>query len=139
MWPSALMAVAAGTILLLGMLHLFLTFAGTGLHPRDARLQRRMQQVAPRLTPETSMWRAWIGFNASHGLGALLFGLVFGYLALARPALLFADPFLLALAVALPGSLLWLAWRYWFGVPFAGLALAFACCLASVTLAALGA
>jgi hypothetical protein len=138
MWPSALMAVAAGTILVLGMVHLLYTFAGDRLHPRDARLQRRMQQVALRLTPDTSVWRAWVGFNASHSLGAILFGLLYGYLALARPALLFGDAFLLSLAAVLLATLTWLAWRYWFRVPFAGIALAFACCVASILLVALG-
>jgi hypothetical protein len=27
------------------------------------------------------MWKAWVGFNASHSYGAILFGLVYGYLA----------------------------------------------------------
>ena len=137
-WPSALMAVAAGVILLLGMLHLLYTFAGDRLHPRDARLQRRMQQVALRLAPETSMWRAWVGFNASHSLGAILFGLVYGYLALLRPQLLFADAFLPGLATALLATLLWLAWRYWFRLPFAGIALALACCVGSIIAAGWG-
>src|SRR5438046_6957052 len=30
------------------------------------------------------MWRAWVGFNASHSMGAMLFGLVFAFLALAH-------------------------------------------------------
>lgn len=138
MWPSALMATAAGIIFVLGMLHIVFTFAGARLHPRDVRLQRRMQQVAPVISSDTSMWRAWIGFNASHSLCALLFGLVYGYLALVRPALLFADPFLLALAAALLATLLWLAWRYWFRVPFLGIAIAFACCVASILVAGAG-
>ena len=27
------------------------------------------------ITPQTTLWRAWIGFNASHSLAAILFGL----------------------------------------------------------------
>jgi hypothetical protein len=138
MWSSALMASAAAIIFVLGMLHFVFTFAGARLHPRDVRLQRRMQQVAPVISGDTSMWRAWIGFNASHSLCALLFGLLYGYLALVRPALLFADPFLLALAAGLLATLLWLAWRYWFRVPFLGIALAFGCCVASILVAGAG-
>jgi hypothetical protein len=36
-----------------------------------------------------------VGFNASHSMGLILFGLVFGYLALAHRQLLFQSPFLL--------------------------------------------
>jgi hypothetical protein len=53
-----------------------------------------MSATAPVISRETTMWKAWIGFNASHSLGAILFGLVYGYLALAHPAFLFPIPFL---------------------------------------------
>jgi hypothetical protein len=46
------------------------------------------------------MWRCWVGFNASHSLGLILFGLVFGYLALAHGQLLFRSPFLLDVRLA---------------------------------------
>jgi len=36
-----------------------------------------------------------VGFNASHSMGFILFGLVFGFLALAHGQLLFQSPFLL--------------------------------------------
>lgn len=47
------------------------------------------------------MWKAWVGFNASHALGAILFGLVYGYLALLHLAFLFQSWFLLAVGFAL--------------------------------------
>ena len=28
------------------------------------------------------MWRAWVGFNATHGFGLILFGALYGYLAI---------------------------------------------------------
>jgi len=42
------------------------------------------------------MWKAWIGFNASHSLGAVLFGQVYGYLVLAHAPMLLSSPFRLA-------------------------------------------
>ena len=54
---------------------------GPKLTPRDPELQSSMSQIAPVITKETTMWRAWVGFNASHSVGAILFGLVFGFLA----------------------------------------------------------
>jgi hypothetical protein len=42
-----------------------------------------------------------VGFNASHGMGLILFGLVFGFLALAHSQLLFQSPFLLVIGLAI--------------------------------------
>jgi hypothetical protein len=36
-----------------------------------------MSQIAPVITKEATMWRCWVGFNASHSMGLILFGLVF--------------------------------------------------------------
>ena len=138
MFASLAMFAAATIIGVLGTIHLVYTFHGIKLHPRDPRVQRRMQQTAMVITPDTSMWRAWIGFNTSHSLCAILFALVYGYLALVQPALLFGAPFLLAVALALLATLLWVAWRYWFRIPFIGIALAFACCAAAIAAVASG-
>ena len=75
------------------------------------------------LTRETTVWNAWIGFNASHSLGAMLFGAIYGHLALMHPALLWHSPFLLAVGGALLLAYSWLGRRYWFSVPFRGIVL----------------
>ena len=46
-------------------------------------------------------------------LGAMLFGLVFGFLALAHGQLLFLSPFLLVVGLAMLGGLVVLAKAYW--------------------------
>ena len=35
-----------------------------------------MKNTSPVLTGETTMWNAWIGFNASHSAGAIFIGLI---------------------------------------------------------------
>lgn len=117
LFSSWLIAASAAIILLLGLLHLVFTFHGNKLSPRDDRLLERMQAVSPRISRETSMWQAWIGFNASHSYGALLFGSVYGYLALLHGGMLGQSLFLLLLGQLLLLGYLWLAWRYWFSVP----------------------
>jgi len=119
-----LMAGSAAIPLLLGLLHLLYTFHGPMLRPRDPALQEQMAAVSPVITRQTTMWKAWIGFNASHSYGAILFGGVYGYLALAHAAFLFASPFLLLLGLALLAGYVFLGWRYWFSVPFRGIVLA---------------
>jgi hypothetical protein len=118
---SVLLAVSALIIFTLGVIHLVLTFRGTKLHPRDAALETRMKEVLPVITRETTMWKAWIGFNASHSYGAILFGLVYGYLAVFHAAFLFRDRFLLTVGLLLLGGYVFLGKRYWFSVPFRGI------------------
>ena len=121
---SLLVAASALVILALGSIHLLYTFRGSRLHPRDATLIAAMRQVSPNLTRETTMWKTWIGFNASHSYGAMLFGLVYGYLALADPRALFGSRFLLAVGLALLAGYCVLGWKYWFSIPLRGIAIA---------------
>ena len=124
MLASLLICASAAVILALGLVHLLYTFFGTKLLPRDAALLSAMQAASPNLTRKTTMWRAWVGFNASHSLGAILFGLLYIHFAVWQPALLFNSPFLCGLGLACLLAYLWLGWRYWFSVPFRGIALA---------------
>lgn len=119
-----LIQASALIIGMLGAAHLLFTFVGPRLRPRDRSLPARMDASHLVLTEETTVWRAWIGFNASHSLGALLFAGVYALLADRHPAVLFGDPLLLGFGAGLLSALLWLAWRYWFRVPMAGIALA---------------
>jgi hypothetical protein len=98
---SLLLAASALIIFTLGVMHLVLTFRDTKLHPREADLEAKMKEVSPVITRETTMWKAWIGFNASHSYGAILFGLVYGYLAVFHTAFLLRDPFLLIVGLLL--------------------------------------
>jgi hypothetical protein len=69
------------------------------------------------------MWKAWVGFNASHSFGAMLFGVVYGSLALAHLAFLFESVFLLVIGLVLLSEYALLGRRYWFSVPFRGMLL----------------
>jgi len=124
MLPTSLLAASAAIILLLGFAHLLFTFYGPKLVPRDPELQARMREVSPFISRETSMWRAWVGFNASHSFGAILFGAIYGYLSLVHSAFLFQSTFLLSLGLLLLIGYVILAKRYWFSVPFRAILLA---------------
>src|SRR6188768_316110 len=102
--PIILMTLSALVLSTLGVLHLIYTFHGPKLTPRDPDLQARMAEVHPVITRQTTMWRAWVGFNASHSMGAILFGLIYGVL----------------------GKV------YWFRIPFRGIVISLACYLASI-------
>jgi hypothetical protein len=119
----------------LGALHLWYTFRGNKLHPRDPELRARLEQVPLVLTRQTTMWKAWIGFNASHSYGALLFGSIYGYLALVHRAFLFQSWFLLSLGLLALLAYAFLGKRYWFSVPFRGILLATAFYVTALVLA----
>jgi hypothetical protein len=97
-----------------------------------------MREVSPVISRETTMWKAWIGFNASHALGALLFGLIYGYLALVHTAFLFQSAFLLAVGFCALGFYVFLGKAYWFSVPFRGILAAFVAYVVSVVAGFLG-
>jgi hypothetical protein len=127
MLARSLVALSAAIILALGIIHLVYTFWDPKLTPRDPAVQISMSATAPVISRETTMWKAWIGFNASHALGAILLGLVYGYLALVHPGLLFQSRFLLVVGFLSLGSYALLAKVYWFSVPFRALLVAVAC------------
>lgn len=132
MIAKVLMVFSASIILTLGVLHLVYTFWGPKLTPRDPALQVSMSQISPVITKETTMWRAWVGFNASHSMGAILFGLIYGFLAIAHSQLLFQSPFLLIVGLAMLGGFFALGKVYWFSVPFTGIGISLACYVASI-------
>ncbi|MFM0245876.1 hypothetical protein PQR17_03355 [Paraburkholderia sediminicola] len=118
----------------LGVAHLVYTFWGPKLTPRDPALQISMSQISPVISKQTTMWRAWVGFNVSHSMGAILFGLVFGFLALAHGQLLFRSPFLLVVGLAMLGGYAVLGKVYWFSAPFTGICISLACYVAGIAL-----
>ena len=128
------MVLSAGIIFTLGAIHLICTFYGPQLTPRDPALQISMSQVSPVISKETTMWRCWVGFNATHSLALLLFGLVFGFLALAHGKVLFHSPFLLAVGLAMLAGLVVLCKLFFFRVPLIGVSIALVCYVASVAI-----
>jgi hypothetical protein len=127
-----LMVMSAGVSFTLGVFHLIYTFWGPNLTPRDPALQIAMSQISPVITKETTIWRCWVGVNASHSMGLILFGLVFGFLALAHGELLFRSPFLLVVGLAVLGGLVVLCKFYFFSAPLTGISISLACYVASI-------
>ena len=129
-----LMALSASIVLTLGVLHLDSTFRGPSLTPRDPALQFSMSKSSPMVTNETTMWRCWMGFNASHSIGLVLFGLIYGYLALAHDQLLFRSSFLLVVGLMLLACLIVVCRLYFFRAPLIGVSTSFVFYVVSVVL-----
>ncbi len=129
-----LMVLSASILLTLGTMHLAYTFWGTRLAPRDAALQVSMSRISPILTKETTVWRCWVGFNASHSMGLILFGLIYGYLALAHDQLLFRSPFLLLVGLVMLACLIVVCRLYFFRAPLIGVSISFVFYVVSIAL-----
>ncbi|HEX5927565.1 MAG TPA: hypothetical protein VFY45_27355 [Baekduia sp.] len=76
---------------------------------------RRMWPGANDVTP--SMWRLWLGFNISHGLGAFLFGLLCLLIASHDFALVESIGAIRPLTIAVSAAYFVVSLRFWFYVP----------------------
>ena len=131
MLSKILWLAGSAIFFILGAIHLYYTFFTTKFDPRNRSVTGVMENTSPRLTHETTMWKAWTGFNASHGAGAMFIGLVNILLAL-KYFYVIEDSFLFSfLTIITSVFYLWLAKRYWFSIPFYSLLVATICFVAS--------
>ena len=137
MIASGCIVASAAILFALGSVHLLYTFVGAKLAPRDPALKTRMAQSAPGITARASMWSFWVGFNISHSMAALLFGAIYGYLAMAHAALLFSSAYLLAVGALTLTGLFVTGWVYWFRAPLIGIGIALLCYVSGVAVALL--
>ncbi len=135
MLARVLISLSSFIMLLLGSIHLLYTFWGNKLAPRDPAVQEAMSATPMVLTPETTVWRAWVGFNASHSICAMFFAMIFGFLAVSHPVLLLRSVYLQLLGAALLVGFVVLAKLYWFSVPLMGVTLALVCFLSGIAAA----
>lgn len=131
MLSKVLWLTGSAIFFILGAIHLYYTFFTTKFDPRNRNVISEMDNTSMRLTDETTMWKAWKGFNASHSAGALFIGLLNILLAV-KYFFVIEDSFLFSfLTIATSVFYLWLAKKYWFSIPFFGLLIATACFVAS--------
>lgn len=88
-----------------------------GLSPADAGLARAMSETPLRLTRRTNMWLAWVGFNLSHSLGAVVFGVVVLLIGRSTASFTAEGGLFGPLAIVVSAGYLILAIRYWFRTP----------------------
>ncbi|HEY3056290.1 MAG TPA: hypothetical protein VGK31_10210 [Thermoanaerobaculia bacterium] len=119
---SRYLVLFAGAIFCaLGLLHAVYTFLKR-LAPVDPNVIEQMRSTTVRLSRgRTDMWNAWIGFNLSHSLGAVLFGVL---------CITAALPVWILVLIATIYEVL--ALKFWFRVPaiaigIAGASLLIAC------------
>jgi hypothetical protein len=134
MLSKILWLAGSAIFFILGTVHLCYTFFTTKFDPRNKNLIEEMKNTSPRLTNETTMWKTWTGFNASHSAGAIFIGLINSILALENFSVI-ENSFLLSLCTILTTVFyLWLAKKYWFSIPYTGILIAVCCFIISPVL-----
>ena len=122
--------------LVLGALHTLYTIADT-FHPKKLvpykpEVAAAMKATTLALTKETDMWRAWVGFNISHGVGLLFFSCIYLYLAIIHMTMLSGSIVLLTGAPLVALIYLILSKKYWFSIPFIGSSLGLLCFIGGI-------
>lgn len=118
--------------LILGGMHLFYTFFSNKFSARNPQADVAMQNTSPRLTSQTTMWRAWLGFNGSHSLGVIFFAVANIILVLQYFPILQNSYALQILDILTSGFYVFLAKKYWFKIPLLGTLVAFCCFFAAL-------
>jgi hypothetical protein len=119
-----LIGSCAAIILFLGSVHLAYTFFTRKFSPVEGQVEMGMKQVAPRISSDMTMWKAWIGFHVSHSMGLMLFGLIYGYLSVCRWEVLKGSYFLTGLGLLVLLGYVVLARVFWFKAPLIGVSAA---------------
>lgn len=92
-----------------------------GLSPSDPSLAASMARSGLLLTGRTDMWRAWVGFNLSHSLGVVLFGVLVVLVGRTSTSFGYNAAAFLPLAVVASIAYLGLGVAYWFRTPIIGI------------------
>ena len=135
-----LFLLGALPFIVLGLAHVVATpqtpADAKGLSPRDPALRDAMARDSVLLTRRTTLWLAWVGFNLSHSLGAILFGVVVVLIGRSRASFEAQGSVFLPLAMLVSATYLVLGVRYWFRTPIIGISLASVCFVVSWVLLA---
>jgi hypothetical protein len=132
---AALFIVGSTILAVFGVAHGILSIRDlirpTSFTPIEPDVRQAMARARLRLAPQTSIWLAWQGFNLSHSLGLVGFGLIGVALGTVRESLgpwrAPVDSFF----VLLSATYCLLAVRFWFRVPAIGIGIATACFIAA--------
>ncbi len=129
-----LMILGASIFGILGLIHLIYTFFSNKFDAYDSSVTEAMKGTSIVLTKDTTIWNAWIGFNASHSLGALLVAGFYIPLAIFNFDVIRESLWFSVLPAVIGFSYSILAKKYWFKIPLAGISISTLCFIGSAVL-----
>jgi len=119
-----LLIISSAILGLLGFMHLVYTLFSNKFDTWDPDVKTAMQNTSPIITKQTTVWKAWIGFNVSHSVGAMLMAAFYIPLSVHHMPVIQTGLWFAWLPVVIGCSYLLMAHRYWFHLPFYGISLA---------------
>ena len=129
-----LIIIGAAIFGILGTTHLFYTYFRNEFDPRDEAVKSAMQKTSPVITSDTTIWKGWIGFHASHSIGAILVAAFYIPLTISYLEVIENSKWFSILLVIIGFSYLIMASRYWFRVPFIGFLISTVCFIGAALL-----
>jgi hypothetical protein len=120
--------------ILLGLIHWKSVLYTNKFEPEDSVILDMMKNNNSKITNQTSIWNGLTGFNISHSLGLIIFGVLYVTLAIDNPDYLFSSNVLKVYLLVLPVIYIVLAHKYWFSLPRNGFIIGFCLILLSVLL-----
>jgi hypothetical protein len=124
---QTLLIIGASVLGILGVVHIIYTFFTDKFSVYDLSVLNGMKSTSPRISKDTTVWDAWVGFNASHSLGLILFAVVYIPLTVNHIDLVKGSIWFSSIPVVFTVSYLFLAYRYWFKIPLIGVSLSLIC------------
>jgi len=124
---QVLFIIGASIFSILGFVHLVYTFFTDKFDPYHSNVTTAMKSTSPILTKETTVWCAWVGFNASHSVGIIVFAAIYIPLAFSHIELIADNSWFAVLPSIVGVSFLLLAKNYWFKIPFFGFLISTLC------------
>lgn len=104
----------------LGTIHLIYTFFTNRFLPVQKNVMEEMRNASPNLSTDLSMWKAWIGFNASHSAGLIFIAVVNCFLVLKHFSIVQKSHFYFLFNIVTIAFYVFLAKKYWFTPPLVG-------------------
>jgi hypothetical protein len=129
-----LWAMGSVILVILGTIHLFYTFFSNKFSSKNKDVISEMKHSSPIITNETTIWKAWIGFNASHSSGAIFIGVLNLFLAIKYFDTFKDEHFFFIFNIVTITFYVWLAKTYWFKIPFLGISISLICYISSYCL-----
>jgi hypothetical protein len=105
------------------------------LAPKNEHVQELMARTTLKLTDRATVWKAWLGFNFSHALGLVVFGVLSLLIAVYDFELMLRLQPLLLLTIVVAAVYVLLAIRYWFAGPALGATVGLVCFLLAALIA----
>jgi hypothetical protein len=124
---QVLIIIGAAIFGILGIVHLSYTLFTNKFAAYDPDVTKAMMSTSPILTKETTVWDAWIGFNVSHSLGAILVAAVYIPIAINNLTVIEESLWFTLLPVVFGLCYMALAKYYWFKIPFVGISISTIC------------